>query len=106
MSTTTALLAAITTVTVSLDGDDFAACIPARYATALTEVFPSAEVEVKRGGIESVIDARGEIDGEVLRIIQRRGRVEILTGADEPSGADEDIRALIARAWEQQFRAA
>ncbi len=103
MSSTTALLAAITTVTVSLEVVDFDACNPARYAAELTTVFPAAEVEVKRGGIESVIDARGEVDGEDLRIIQKRGRVDILTGADEPSDADETIRALLARAWERQF---
>lgn len=106
MTTTTSLLAAITTVTVSLDAHDHDACIPARYAGALAEVFPHAEIEVRQSGIESVIDARGEVDGEDLRIIQRRGRVDILTGADEPSGADEDIRALLERAWDRQFRAA
>ena len=103
MKTTTAILAAITTVTVSLDGHDHEACDPARFAEELTRVFPAAEVEVKRSGIESVIDARGEIDGEALRIIQKRGRVDVLTGADAPSDADEEIRDLLAHAWERQF---
>ena len=101
--TASALCAAITTVTVRLDADAFEACIPERYAAELTKVFPGAEVEVKRAGIESEIDATGEIDGEDLRIIEKRGRVSILTGADFTSDADEDIHASIARAWDRQF---
>lgn len=101
--TATALLAAVTTVTVRLDADAFEACIPERYAAELTKVFPGAEVEVKRAGLESEIDATGEIDGEALRIIEGRGRVDILTGADFSGRADEDIRHSLALAWERQF---
>lgn len=106
MNTATALLAAITTVTVRLDADAFEACIPERYAAELAKVFESAEVYVKRAGIESEIDATGEIDGEDLRIIEKRGRVSILTGADFTSDADMDIKHSIAQAWDRQFGAA
>jgi len=103
MTTTTKILAAITTVTVSLDPHSADLIDTARFAAELTKVFPGAEVEVKRAGLESEIDATGEIDGEALRIIEGRERVDILTGADFSGRADEDIRHSLALAWERQF---
>ena len=100
--TATALLAAVTTVTVRLDADAFEACIPERYAAELTKVFPGAEVEVKRAtSHETRLDARGEFDGADVRIVARGRSYDVLGIEDAPSDAAEDIDALVEAAWDR-----
>ena len=102
MTTTTAILANIETVTLSLDPHSADLIDTARFATELLRVFPTAEVKVARSDShETRLDARGEIDGEDLRIVGRGRSYDVLGGVDAPSGIAEEIDALIERAWDR-----
>jgi hypothetical protein len=102
MTTTTAILAAITTVTVSLDPHSADLIDTARFAAELTKVFPAAEVEVSRAtSHETRLDARGELDGEAVRIIARGRSYDVLGEVDAPSDAPETIDALVEAAWDR-----
>ena len=102
MITTTALLAAITTVTVSLDPHSADLIDTARFAAELTKVFPAAEVEVTRAtSHETRLDARGEFDGADVRIVARGRSYDVLGDVDAPSDAAEDIDALVEAAWDR-----
>lgn len=102
MTTTTAILAAITTVSISLDPHSADLIDTARLAAELTKVFPGAEVEVSRASIhETRLDARGELDGADVRIVARGRRYDVLGDVDAPSDAAEDIDALVEAAWDR-----
>ena len=102
MTTTTAILANIETVSIRLDSDSEDMVDHQRLAEELTKVFPTAEVEVSANDMpETRLDARGEIDGEDLRIIGRGRSYDVLGGVDAPSGIAEEIDALIERAWDR-----
>ena len=88
MTTTTKILAAITTVTVSLDPHSADLIDTARFAAELTKVFPAAEVEVTRAtSHETRLDARGEIDGADVRIVARGRSYDVLGDVDAASDA-------------------
>lgn len=102
MTTTTAILAAITTVTVSLDPHSADLIDTARFAAELVKVFPGAEVEVSRAtSHETRLDARGELDGEAVRIVARGRSYDVLGEVDAPSDAPETIDALVEAAWDR-----
>lgn len=102
MSTTTKILAAITTVTVSLDPHSADLVDPARFAAELAKVFPGAEVEVKRAtSHETRLDAHGVVDGTDVRIVARGRSYDVLGIEDAPSDAAEDIDALVEAAWDR-----
>lgn len=102
MTTTSAILAAITTVTVSLDPHSADLIDTARFAAELVKVFPAAEVEVSRAtSHETRLDARGEIDGEAVRIIARGRSYDLPEHVDAPSDAPETIDALVEAAWDR-----
>ena len=102
MTTTTKILAAITTVTVSLDPHSADLVDTARFAAELTKVFPGAEVEVKRAtSHETRLDARGVYGVEDFRIVARGRSYDVLGDVDAPSDAAEDIDALVEAAWDR-----
>jgi len=100
MTSTTAILAAITTVRIDLDPHSADSIDTARFAEELTKVFPSAEVEIRRNAsAETRLDARGELDGEDLRIVARGRSYDVLGEVDASSDAPETIDALVEAAW-------
>ena len=102
MTTTTALLAAITTVTVSVDPFSLDLVDPARFAAELAKVFPGAEVDVRRNtSHETRLDAHGVVDGTDVRIVARGRSYDVLGDVDAPSDAAEDIDASVEAAWDR-----
>jgi len=102
MTTTTKILAAITTVTVSLDPHSADLIDTARFAAELTKVFPAAEVEVTRAtSHETRLDAHGVYGVEDFRIVARGRSYDVLGIEDAPSDAAEDIDALVEAAWDR-----
>lgn len=100
MSTTTAILANIETVTISLDPHSADLIDCDRFAVELLRVFPTAEIEITRNNShETRLDARGEIDGEDLRIVGQGRSYDVLGEVDAPADAAEEIDALIESAW-------
>jgi hypothetical protein len=102
MHTTTAILAAITTVTVSVDPFSLDLVDPARFAAELAKAFPGAEVDVRRNtSHETRLDAHGVVDGADVRIVARGRSYDVLGDVDAPSDAPETIDALVEAAWDR-----
>lgn len=98
MTSTTAILAAITTVRVDLDPHSADLVDTSRFAEELTKVFPSAEIDVRRNNSH---ETRLDASGDDVRVISRGGRYDVLGEVDAPADADEDIRARVEAAFDR-----